>query len=59
MLKKTPTHQQQLQAGMVARSGANMAEAMAAAQAERDRVKKLREEGKKDVGLPQKKVGGK
>jgi len=46
-------------AGMVARSGANMAEAMAAAQAERERVKKLREEGKKDVGLPQKKVGGK
>jgi len=42
-------------AGMAARSGGDMASAMAAAQAERERVKKLREEGKKDVGLPQKK----
>jgi hypothetical protein len=42
-------------AGMAARSGGDMAAAMAAAQAERARVKQLREEGKKPVGLPQKK----
>jgi hypothetical protein len=41
-------------AGMAARSGADMASAMAAAQAERAKVKQLREEGKKPVGLPQK-----
>ena len=40
---------------MAARSGGDMASAMALAQAEREKVKKLREEGKKPVGLAQKK----
>lgn len=37
-----------------ARQGGDMASAMLEAQAKRDATKKLREEGKKPIGLPQK-----